>query len=131
MSWLNCNFIVPNNLLVHLECWSKEVSTRKLRQGFWLIWHATLWVIWKVRNEIIFNNGTFDVEEVVENIKVLSWSWSLHSLRLGRACFMNGVGIPASVLLDSLERALLLAWFFRVRLWLFFGHVRCPCIGML
>jgi len=37
MCWLHCYFIVPNNLLVHLECWSKEVSSKKLRQGFWLI----------------------------------------------------------------------------------------------
>jgi len=74
MCWLHCNFIIPNNLLVQLECWSKEVSNKKLRQGFWLIWYASLWVIWIVRNDIIFNNGTFDVDEVVEKIKVISWS---------------------------------------------------------
>jgi len=99
MCWLNCNFIVPNNLLVHLECWSKEVSTKKLRQGFWLIWHATLWEIWKARNEIIFNNGTFDVEEVVENIKVLSWSWSLHRLKIGPSLFYEWCWNPHECLL--------------------------------
>lgn len=45
MSWLNCNLIIPNNLLMHLKCWSKAVSTEKLRQGFWLISHASYWVI--------------------------------------------------------------------------------------
>lgn len=74
MCWLHCDFIVPNNLFVHLECWSIEVSSKKLRHGFWLIWYVSLWVIWKVRNDIIFNNGTFDVDEVVEKIKVLAWT---------------------------------------------------------
>jgi len=72
MCLLHCYFIVPNNILVHLECWSKEVSSIKLRQSFWLIWYASLWVIWMVRNNIIFNNGTFEVDDVVEKIKVLS-----------------------------------------------------------
>jgi len=45
MLWLNCVFIIPNNIFVHLKCWSKEVSHRKLIHGFWIFWHASLWVI--------------------------------------------------------------------------------------
>lgn len=51
--------------------------------GFWLIWYASLWVIWTVRNEIVFNNGTLEVDDVVERIKVLSWIWSLNRLKIG------------------------------------------------
>lgn len=27
-----------------------------MRKGFWLIWHATIWVLWKYRNDQIFND---------------------------------------------------------------------------
>lgn len=57
MCWLHYYFIVPNNLLVHLECWSKEVSSKKLRQCFWLTW----------------NVGDFEGEERV-NFEVISWT---------------------------------------------------------
>lgn len=42
MCWLQFNYIIPNNLSVHFECWSKVVPSKKLRHGFWIIWHATL-----------------------------------------------------------------------------------------
>jgi hypothetical protein len=99
MCWLNCYYMVPNNLLVHLECWSKDVSSKKLRQGFWLIWHATLWVIWMARNDIIFNNGTFEVDDVVEKIKVLSWSWSLYRLNIGPSLYYEWCWNPRECLL--------------------------------
>lgn len=47
------------------------VPSKKLRHGFWIIWHATFWVIWKVRNDIFFNDGLFELDDVVESIKVL------------------------------------------------------------
>lgn len=34
-------------------------------------------MVWKVRNNLIFNNKIFGVDELVEQIKVLSWQWSL------------------------------------------------------
>lgn len=33
MCWLDFHFIIPNNLFVHLECWSQEVSSKKVRHG--------------------------------------------------------------------------------------------------
>jgi len=59
------------------------VANRKdLKKGMRLIWHTTVWAIWKVRNNIIFNNGGFEVEEVVDDIIRLSWRWSLSWLKI-------------------------------------------------
>jgi len=87
MDWLNFNFITPNNLFVHLECWSGEVRDKKMRKGVWLIWHAIIWVIWKGRNERIFNNLIKEEEELVEEIKVFSWRWVLSRLNVSPCLF--------------------------------------------
>lgn len=54
--WLDINFITPQSLFQHFECWSGEIGKKRLRKGYWLVWHASLWVIWKARNNMIFNN---------------------------------------------------------------------------
>ena len=77
MTWLDCLFLTPPNLFVHWECWGGWESNKKIRKGHWLIWLATIWVLWKVRNDKIFNGKIYTVEEVVEEIKVLSWRWVL------------------------------------------------------
>lgn len=38
-----------------------------------MIWHATIWVLWQVRNHIISRNDVKYVEDLVEEIMVLSW----------------------------------------------------------
>jgi hypothetical protein len=47
-----------------------------------LIWHASIWSIWKARNSVIFANGSFNPYAIVDNIKVLSWKWSLMRFKL-------------------------------------------------
>jgi hypothetical protein len=47
-----------------------------------MICHANLWSIWKARNNTIFANDSFNSKEVVEEIKVLSWKWSLARLKV-------------------------------------------------
>lgn len=46
------------------------VRDRKISNDFWLIWHA---VILKTRNYMIFKNSIKIVDEMVDEIKVLSW----------------------------------------------------------
>lgn len=50
------NFITPQSLFQHFECWSGEIGKKKLCKGYWMIWHAVLWTIWKARNDKIFSN---------------------------------------------------------------------------
>ncbi|CAJ2641793.1 unnamed protein product [Trifolium pratense] len=50
---------------------------KRLRKGFSLVWLAFMWVIWKSRNEKIYNNVVGVVEDAVDLIQRLSWQWHL------------------------------------------------------
>lgn len=69
------SFIMPPDLLIRWECWNMEVGRKRLRKGFRLIW-----VIWNMRNHQIFRNEVRDVDEIMDDIKVLAWRWSLARL---------------------------------------------------
>ncbi|KAK2356421.1 putative membrane lipoprotein [Trifolium repens] len=43
----------------------------KIRRGYLLIWHATLWSIWRAYNNAIFASGVFSPRDIVEEIKVV------------------------------------------------------------
>lgn len=77
MEWLDFNFIMPPNLFIHWECWSGGVWNNRIRKGLRMIWQAAIWVMWKARNNCIFNNEITRWEEVVDEIKVVSWRWLL------------------------------------------------------
>lgn len=36
---------------------------------------TTVWAIWRARNNIIFNEGIVEADNMVEEVKVLSWRW--------------------------------------------------------
>ncbi|GAU38757.1 hypothetical protein TSUD_64880 [Trifolium subterraneum] len=56
---------------------SGAAANKKVRNGFALIWHTTIWMIWKSRNNIIFSNGEIDSEQVADAIKLMSWRWGM------------------------------------------------------
>jgi hypothetical protein len=60
---------------------------KRVRKGYRLIWHATVWMLWKIRNDKIFNNGGCDVLSIVEEVNVLSWRWSLTRLDIPLCLF--------------------------------------------
>lgn len=96
--WLGINFITPHNLLTHFACWGEEVHPRRLRKAFWLVWHASLWMIWKERNAWIFNNHLKCVEEVVDEVKAVSWYWALSRLRISSCLFYEWCWNPKECL---------------------------------
>jgi hypothetical protein len=52
-----------------------------------LVWHTTLWSIWNARNNKNFKNLVKEPMEIVEDIKVLSWRWSVDRLRIAPCLF--------------------------------------------
>jgi len=77
MLWIDCFFLIPHNLFVHWECWSQGGSNKKVRKGLGLICLTTVWVLWKAKNDKIFKVHIFEVDNLVEEVKVLSWKWLL------------------------------------------------------
>ena len=77
MLWLDLNFVMPLNLFHHWECWSGGPINKKIRKGLCMIWEVVIWVIWKARNDRIFNNENARWDELVEEVKVTSWRWFL------------------------------------------------------
>jgi len=97
MCWLEFHFL--NNLFVHFECWLNEATSKKLRRGFCLIRLASIWVIWKQRNEIIFNNGMVDIDIFIEKIKILAWYWSMSELKIASCLYYEWYWNPRECLL--------------------------------
>lgn len=47
MGWLECYYLIPPNLFIHWECWDGRFTNDKIRKGLRLIWHTTIWGLWK------------------------------------------------------------------------------------
>jgi len=69
-------------MFVHFGCWNGEVTSKHLKKGFWLIWHASIWMVWKERNARIFKNQFKNSDEIVDDFKALSWCWSLSRVKI-------------------------------------------------
>jgi hypothetical protein len=82
-----------------LKCLGVRREIKKIRQGFLLIWHATLWSIWRVRNNTIFTNGSFNSKVLVDDVKVLSWKWSLARLKIPPCLFYEWQWDPGDCLM--------------------------------
>ena len=101
LDWMGINFITPHNLVSHFACWSSSSGSRRLFKAFCLIWHAVIWSIWKERNARIFNHNLKRFDEVVDDIKALSWVWALSRLRISSCLFYEWTWNPRECLMRS------------------------------
>jgi hypothetical protein len=92
--------------------------------GYYLIWHATVWRIWRSRNNIIFSHGVIDLEKVVDEIKLLSWRWGLSRHKIPVCLFYEWCWDPG-LCLHWCFRCFLGVWVAVVFLLLF--SVLFPC----
>jgi hypothetical protein len=49
-------------------------GNRKIRESLGVIWFSNVSTIWKVKNDMIFNQVGFSWEKVEGETKILSWS---------------------------------------------------------
>jgi len=99
MRWLDFSFITPPNLFVYWECWSNKGRDKKIRKGLWIIWHATIWAIWQARNHMIFRNEVKHVDDLLSEIVVNSWRWSLSRLNMQMCLYYEWHWNPQECLL--------------------------------
>jgi hypothetical protein len=99
MVWLDLDFLILPNLFIHWECLSRGPVNKKIRNGLRMIWQAAIWVVWSARNNCIFNEAVTSWEEVVEEIKVLSWRWLLSRSKVPACMFYEWDWNPRDCLL--------------------------------
>jgi hypothetical protein len=92
--WLGIIIIMPPSIPILFEYMSSFAKSKKDRNGLMLVWHTTLWLIWKARNDVIFNNLVKAAPECVEEIKVLSWKWSVHKLKISPCLYYEWIWDP-------------------------------------
>lgn len=104
--WSNGHIRIPHNLF-DFKNMLYFIFKKELKRVFRIIWHVTIWAIWKARNDIIFKNG---VLEVVDDIKRLSWNGVYRGLKFSRVCIMSGYGIRGGVLVPWVAKAGVSGW---------------------
>jgi hypothetical protein len=80
-NWIGISIVIPTTPSL-FEIVKGSARNMKIRRGYLLIWHATIWSIWKTRNSTIFASGLFSARDIVEDIKVMSWKWSLARIKI-------------------------------------------------
>ncbi|CAJ2677955.1 unnamed protein product [Trifolium pratense] len=89
--FFNCSFVkgvwetiyrwLGQSLPTGLEGWNHFLSfgslvkSRKGNRIRHLIWLATTWCLWKLRNNVVFNGDLPDASKLVDDIKTFSWFW--------------------------------------------------------
>ncbi|XP_058762683.1 uncharacterized protein LOC131636057 [Vicia villosa] len=68
--------------------YSKFKRVRKRKEG--VLWMATCWNIWMVRNGIVFRNDKWNVDDIVWNAKITAWKWlAIGKISLPKCDFYN------------------------------------------
>ncbi|MCH80431.1 LINE-1 reverse transcriptase like [Trifolium medium] len=62
--------VIPSSLFSLFEVMRASARNVNVRKGYLMIWHATLWSLWKARNGSIFANRSFVPKEIVEELKL-------------------------------------------------------------
>jgi hypothetical protein len=92
--WIGVSVIMPAALSTLFDYFIGLARSKKARKGFMLVWHTTLWQIWRARNDVIFNNKVLNAADCVEQIKVLTWRWSTYRLKILPCLFYECVWDP-------------------------------------
>jgi hypothetical protein len=76
-SWLGFSFILPPDLSIGFASMAGLGGSKRRKTALLLLWQVTIWVIWRTRNDRLFNNKEASVIDVVDSIKHLTWRWYL------------------------------------------------------
>ena len=75
LSWVGLSGVFPNHprqhFIQHIHGMVEGVRSSKWKR--W--WLALTWSIWQQRNNIIFSNGSFDANRILDNAVFLLWTW--------------------------------------------------------
>ncbi|GAU32684.1 hypothetical protein TSUD_145580 [Trifolium subterraneum] len=78
--WLGVVLVIPREVLTSYGLMVGSGRNKRIKKGFSIVWLAFIWVIWKTRNDRIFNQIGVSVDEAVNSIQRISWQWFVYRM---------------------------------------------------
>jgi hypothetical protein len=85
--WLGMEIVLPPDPMMLYGMMLHSGKNKRLKKGFSTVWLTVIWVVWKMRNERVFNNGNGAVADAMDLIQRLSWQWFLNN-SAKRSCLL-------------------------------------------
>ncbi|KEH41179.1 hypothetical protein MTR_1g046260 [Medicago truncatula] len=74
--WVGISFIAPATVGDHFQHFGQLAGLSRSANSFLtVIWHACVWVIWKERNNKIFQQKSLTSDRLSERVKIMSFNW--------------------------------------------------------
>lgn len=73
--WLDKSMLYSSSARDHYVEFMESESGNVKRRVADLIWQATFWKIWKVRNGLNFKESSYTLDELIGGIKFCLWKW--------------------------------------------------------
>ncbi|GAU50757.1 hypothetical protein TSUD_272720 [Trifolium subterraneum] len=97
--WLGVFAVLPADVMMSYGLLVGCGRNKKIRKGFAIVWMAFIRVIWKVRNERVFNNATVEVTDAVDMVQRLSWQWYLNKMASSSCLLYEWIWNPCECML--------------------------------
>ncbi|GAU29820.1 hypothetical protein TSUD_223660 [Trifolium subterraneum] len=81
--WLGVVVLLPPDVMTMYGSLVGCGSNKKIKKGFSIVWLAFIWVMWRSRNDKVFNNVAGVVEDALNHIQRISWQWFLSNTAKG------------------------------------------------
>jgi hypothetical protein len=78
--WLGFYLVIPPNLFLSFAMWTTWGMNKFVKAGLRLIWCVSIWVLWRARNDCVFNVDVVNSMVIIDTIKLLSWQWFIGRL---------------------------------------------------
>lgn len=73
--WLGALMVMPEEGKMHLLMFLGSCPRRDRKNGLGFVWLSTIWYIWHLRNNVIFNGGDIEMSLALDSIQYRSWIW--------------------------------------------------------
>jgi hypothetical protein len=99
MRWFGVVAVIPPTVPMSFAVMVGCGSNKKRRKGLAILWLAFIWVVWKVRNDRVFNNALVEGDVVLDLIQRLSWQWFVNNSANGPCMLYEWVWNPGDSML--------------------------------
>jgi hypothetical protein len=97
--WLGVMVVLPADPMMSYCVLVGTGGNKKIRRGFSIVWLAYIWVLWRVRNDRVFNNLAGNIDDTIDNIQRTSWLWYLNKTAKSSSLLYEWVWNPGDCMM--------------------------------